>query len=371
MSEETAAIDTTDQSIQDATIDSSAEDDAIGAIWDKHQSDGGEVDSVDVSPEAEKAESTSTGRDEKGRFAAKSDDAHPDADAVEDKPDANSDEETPEPKSEHGQASAAPAHLPYDIKSNWEGIPVAARDAITALTAEQDRKFGELGRELSTIKPIKETLDNYKEYFDGTKGNYKPEDAVNYLFSVQRKMDKDPMGTIMEIAHSYGVADRLVNPTDGTREIVQLEQTIRELQTRLDKQGDAGNIDERITRTLEERDFSKAIDEFAKTADHYAEVEEILPKYIQASWAIKGDQANRMDVLNHAYKMATNEIPEVRAKIEAAKQAKAAEKSDPKRTESAKRAASINVKSNGTGRATTYATDDEAYGAAYDRAMAS
>jgi hypothetical protein len=357
MSDQALEINTDEDSIADVGVDDAAEDSAIGAIWDKHNDDDDWTNDNKVeSKDGAETTKDASGRDESGRFASKDSPAAEDA--------------AGEPAEGAAEATdtGAPAHLPYDIKSNWDTIPEAARDAIAALTSEQDRKFGELGRELASVKPIKETLSQYNEYFDGTKGNYRPEEAISYLFNVQRKMDQDPLNTIMEIAHTYGVADQLGQPTEGSHQVSQLHRTIRDLESRL--QNTPAEIDQKIAQNFEMREFDKAIAEFASTADHYAEVEEKLPSFIAASWAIKGEGADKMDVLKHAYKLATDEIPEVRAKVQAAEKNKAAGHTDPKRTESAKRAASANVKSNSTGKSVTFTSEDEAMGAAYDRAMA-
>ena len=330
-------------------------------------------------------------RDEQGRFASAE---KPDGEKADPKPDTevSADEvpagdenaDTPE-KQSADQASSAPAHLPYDIKANWEGIPEAARTALVGLTTEQDRKFGELGREMATLKPVKEVVSEFGEYFDGTKGSYKPDEAMRYLFGLQRKMDSDPLGTIMDIANTYGVAGQLVQPTDGTREIAQLNQTIMDLKSQMTNQSNPETINTAVSQALDAREFNKALDEFAASKPFYTDVESVLVDneetgrsgFISYAWDRLGETEEPLKVLEYAYDMAVNAIPEVRVKAQAAKaqnnstanavpDAKAANAPDPKRTDAARRAASINVKSTATGKQ-NFASEEDAMGSVYDR----
>ena len=265
---------------------------------------------------------------------------------------------------------AAPAHLPQSIKGAWEKMPAEARDAIAQWTAEQDRKFGEQGRVLSQAKPVQEAIGEFKEYFDGTRAKYQPAEAVRYLFSLQRQMDSDPFGTLMQIADTYGLREHLTQPTDAGREIASLRQTISELRNELTRNATPERIEDTISSVLEKRQVSEAIERFAKEQPFYADVEKDLPDFISIARS-KAPDASPLTVLEKAYHMAVNANDEVRAKKEAAEaKAKAAKSADPKRTEAAKRAASINVTSAGTGRQ-SFKSDEEAMGAAWDRLMAS
>ncbi len=67
--------------------------------------------------------------------------------------------------------------------------------------------------------------------------------------------------------------------------------------------------------------------------------------------------------------MAVNAIPEVRAKVQATEKIEVANQPDSKRSEAARKAASINVKSKGSGKQ-SYSTDEEAMAAIYDKHFA-
>jgi hypothetical protein len=332
------------ETIADATP---TEEDALGAIYDRLMAE--------------------PVRDEKGKFVS--------PEKAGDEPAANSpggeagaEEKTAE--ASPAEILAAPAHLPQSIKGAWEKMPAEARDAIAQWTAEQDRKFGEQGRVLSQAKPVQEAIGEFKEYFDGTKARYQPAEAVRYLFNLQRQMDSDPFGTLMQIADTYGLREHLTQPTDAGREIASLRQTISELRNELTRNATPERIEDTISSVLEKRQVSEAIERFAKEQPFYAEVEKDLPDFISIARS-KAPDASPLTVLEKAYHMAVNANDEVRAKKEAAEaKAKAAKSADPKRTEAAKRAASINVTSAGTGRQ-SFKSDEEAMGAAWDRLMAS
>jgi hypothetical protein len=300
-------------------------------------------------------------------------------------------EETPaEPEAPASEAvSSAPAHLPQSIKGAWDKMPAEARDAIAQWTTEQDRKFGEVGRQLAQSKPLADAVSEFKEYFDGTKGKYQPAEAVRYLFNLQRQMDSRPLDTLLEIADTYGLRQHLTQPTDATRELVALRQTISDLRGQLQTRSNPEDIETTVSAVLEKAKVQEAIDRFAKEQPFYADVEPKLPAFIQMVQEEMPD-ASAVEVLERAYKKAVYADDKLRplqisaennalhnaydnvmaGKGAAEPKGKAASMSDPKRSQAAKRANSINVTSTGTGKH-GYASEAEAMAAAYDRAMAS
>jgi hypothetical protein len=327
------------------------DDDALGAIYDRLMSNNG------------------ADRGEDGKFVSPN--GTEQAKEAPHQTIEGGDEETPaEAEAPVSEATVnAPAHLPQSIKGQWEKMPVEARDAIAQWTAEQDRKFGEQGRALAQYKPLQDAVSEYKEYFDGTKGRYQPAEAVRYLFNLQRQMDAKPLDTLLEIADTYGLRQHLTQPTDSVREISALRQTISELRTELARNATPERIEDTVSSVLEKRQVSEAIERFAKEQLFYADVEKDLPDFISIARS-KMPDASPLSVLERAYHMAVNANDDVRAKKEAAEaKAKAAKSADPKRTEAAKRAASINVTSAGTGKQ-TFKSEEEAMAAAYDRLMA-
>lgn len=270
-----------------------------------------------------------------------------------------------------------PAHMPQAIKDSWKDIPESARTAIAAHQAEVDRKFGEVGAQLRAVKPIADRLTAVTQQFPEFQGRT-PEQLAQgaaELAAVQVRLEKDPVGTILQIAQHYGALDGIVarlsgqQPSEQAGQVQQLTGTIRELQNKIQELSDPNRVDQRIAASMAQRDADNIVADFAKGKEFYADVEASLPAFIQMAQQTAGDKASMTDILESAYDMAVNAIPAVREKARAAERSKAAQTPDPKRTEAAKKAASINVKSSSTGKEAAM-SDEDAMAAAYDRAMA-
>lgn len=347
-------VDAVVESVSPSDTSVVSDDDAYGAVYDKLVSQNG----------ADRAED--------GKFKSTRDEP---VDGAEDQGSPGGEEGAVEdaeaagvpPATDATDAPAAPSHLPQDVKAAWDKMPVEARKAFADYTAQQDRKFGELGRAAQKAQAVEQVVNEFKEYFDGSKGKHDPAQAMRSLFNIQRSMDTDPVGTLYKIAQTYGIHDQLFQGSaDSAREISALTQQIAQLQSHISKIADEGFIDTRVSQTLEARDVTKAIDEFAKANPYYAEVEDSLPAFIDVAKSRLGATAAPVEVLKAAYDMAVNAIPEVRAKVEAAKQNEAASQPDPKRSDAAKKAASINVKSKGTGKQ-SFSSEEEAMSAVWDK----
>lgn len=268
------------------------------------------------------------------------------------------------------QVPAAPSHLPGEIKAAWDKMPPEAQKAFAEYTGQQDKKFSELGRELQKYKPVNDVVNEFGEYFDGTKGRHDPAQAMRALFNIQRNMDTDPVGTLYKIAQTYGIHDQLFQGNaDSSREISSLTQTIQQLRQQVSQLADGDYIQDQFSRFNEQESVNRTIEDFAKSATFYADVEDALPSFIDLARSRLGDTAKPGELLKTAYDMAVNAIPEVRAKVKATEQVDVANKPDSKRAESAKRAASINVRSNGTGKQ-SFSTEEEAMAAVYDKHFA-
>lgn len=271
--------------------------------------------------------------------------------------------------------SAAPEHLPQAIKTDWANIPETSRKAIVEHQRDMDRKFGAVGAQLREVKPIVDRFNQAKNVPElANLSHDQIAQGALELAMVQVKLEKAPVETIIEIAQTYGVLDQLTAKMRG--EQVQsggneqrLMATIRTLEKRLDEVGNPDFIRKNVSGYLEERDAETLVKDLSTGKEFYADVEAHLPAFIQMAWQTLGEGASRNDVFNTAYDMAINAIPSVRAKAQAANQ-KAAVQPDPKRAESAKKAASINVKSSSNGRERAL-TEEEAMGSAWERAMAS
>jgi TolA-binding protein len=274
---------------------------------------------------------------------------------------------------------AAPAHLPQSIKQHWDKYGPEAQAAIATHTAEMDRKFGEIGKQYGAVKPIADKIMGAAQQYDAFKGmspDQIAEGAIS-LAGVQAALLKSPesaVSMLMDVAKSYNVLPQLARAfgQQGDSQVVTaLEQKISTLESKLEKSGNPDTLRELISAVLAEKSTETTVIDFAKGKDHWAEVEANIPTFINV---LLEDPASAgkssQEILDAAYDMAINALPSVRAKVRASEAKATAAGPDPKRTEAAKKAASINVPSNGVGKERQL-TEDEAYGAAYDRKMAS
>lgn len=281
-----------------------------------------------------------------------------------------------EPGSTAEQVTSAPAHMPQAIKDQWTNMTPETQRAIAAHQAEIDRKFGEYGRFMGENKPVIDRLATVRqempELFQGMSPEQLAQGALE-LGAVQVNLNRDPVGTILQIAQTYGVVGHLAQaitgqqPTGDQQLVHGLQREIASLKGQLQSLGDPAAIDKHINATLAQKDAERIIGDFAKSKPHYAEVEASLPVFIDVALKNKPG-ASLPEVLDAAYDMAVNAIPEVREKIRASEAAARATvaKLDPKRTEAARKAASINVKSNSNGRDKPM-SEEEAMGDVFDR----
>lgn len=278
--------------------------------------------------------------------------------------------------------TAAPAHLPGGIKEQWEKIPEEARAAIVSHQTEMDRKFGEIGKQYGAIKPLADKLTEATQKFPDFAG-MTPEQLAQgaiELGAVQVNLSRNPIGTIIEIAQHYKCLPQLVQALSGkegetggqdNQLVAGLQQKISNLESQLSKVSNPDTIRNTVSTAFLERETETLVQSFAAEdgKEYWAEVEADMPLYIRHVME-RGIADGPKAILQAAYDMAINANPEVRVKVRAAEAKATAAPTDPKRTEAAKKAASINVPSNGSGKERQM-TEDELLAASYDRKMAS
>jgi hypothetical protein len=270
-------------------------------------------------------------------------------------------------------ATPAPAHLPQELKADWEKIPEGARKAITDLQAEHDRKMGELGGQLRDAKPINDAYNRLRQQYPddfGALDNSTLSEAVANLAVVQARLGRDPVGTIVQVAQQYGVLGDLARivagqqPTGEGQQVAQLQQTIAQLQKKIEDFGNPEAIDQRISQRMEVQATETMLAELRKEAPLYAEVEAALPTFIEMAWGQLGHGADRKAVFKLAYDMAVHANPVTRAKAVAP--GKTAAAPSPERVEQIRAATSVNVKSTANGKERAM-TEREHAEAVYDR----
>lgn len=287
-----------------------------------------------------------------------------------------------DPKAQQQPVSTtAPAHMPQSIKAEWDKMPETARAAIAAHQADMDRKFGEIGKQFQAVKPIADKLTHAVSSFPDFAGmtpDQLAQGAIE-LAAVQVNLHKNPVGTIIEIANHYGVLPKLAaamqgqtaDPNAGNDQLIRgLQQKIANLEASLSKASNPDSIRETVSQTINERETGNMVTTFAQNEgkEYWTDVEASMPEFIRIVQG-SGAASSPKEVLAQAYDMAINANPAVRAKVRAAEAKATVTQLDPQRAANAKKAASINVKSSSAG-SERAPTEEEAMGAAWDRAMA-
>lgn len=335
-----------------------SEDDGYGAVYDRLVTQNGADRGVDGKFTANGTADggTDTGKPPVDEMSPSGEDAPPAAPSV----------------------PAAPAHLPNAVKAAWEKMDAEFRKSLASYTAEQDKKFGDLGRQIAAAKPFHDVAAKFGDYFDPQRGGrYQPAQAFEFMMNVQRSLDQRPVETLLEIADRFGARDGLAKAlgVHGTQEgsqslVSELRAQIAELTDKLHSFASPDAIGGYVSRTLEARDAEKVVKDFAASKEFYGDVEAYIPNFVPMAREMAGEGASTADVLERAYDMAVNALPEIREKVRAAEASKAAAKPDPARSAGARKASSINVKSNGSGNGRNL-SEEELMASAYDRAMAS
>jgi hypothetical protein len=328
--------------IQDTPI---SDDSELGAIWDRLERDNGAA------------------RGEGGKFTS---------------PNQTGEEAAPDPLEggEGGEAIDAvepstPAVEEVPLPSNWRGleetwakIPADIRPAIKAHEDKLHQTLSQQGQALSAYKPVAEVFGEYQEYFNGQRGNYKPDEAVRFLFGLQRGMDENPEQTIMQIIDTYELRPKLAamfGGEGGQAPENALLSKIDQLEATIQRMSDPSKIDQRIAERLrQEKELSTVEETISRTTKEmplYSDInEQDLVYFINKSWDKLGSTATQEAVLKSAYDMAINADPDLRAKAAALKGAAV---QDPAKVAAAKRANETNIRSTPSGKTRSLTEDEE------------
>lgn len=335
------------------------------------QSMGDAYDRIMSMPDDEATPETAPNRDEQGRFKAKSDETQ--ASIPPDQP-GEAEAKAPGVSDRAPASTSLPANLPPDMADAWAAIPEAHRDRFGKVFTDLHQKMSDMGRQTAAYRDLKPVIDDMTAtYADHFQNGMRPADAVNYLLTIQKDMDTDPVETILRIGTHYKVLPQIAaklgiqqGEQQGGAYITQLEQTIKGLEQRITQAVSPDRINSEITRAMSEREVEQAVERFATEKPFYADVESYLPQFVAIAREQQPD-ANRLEWLASAYDMAVNAIPAVREKARAAAGQPAAAKPDP-RAAAAQRASAINVTSTSSGRSKPK-SESEAMGEVYDRLM--
>ncbi len=261
------------------------------------------------------------------------------------------------------QPVTLPANMTPDMADIFEGMPPERAQKLTAWADKLHRQMSDQGRQLGALKPFNDVASSYPEYFERP-GMPAPPDAFNRMMAVQKLLDTDPIAGLRQIADAYGITEQSFGGGLAT-EAAQLRATIGELRQQISSMASPDAIRGQIESISRERSAADEVSRFAQSKPLYADVEAVLPDFVGLAKRQLGDGATPGALLERAYDMAVNALPETRAKQNAAAQAAPAANA---KAEAAKKAASINIKGAPTG-ARQYASDEEAMSAAFDRAI--
>jgi hypothetical protein len=232
-----------------------SEDAAMEAVWDK----------LVVSNGAER---------ENGKFVSPDPEKRAAAEAA---------KETPLEGGEEGNDDASTVS-DVPLPANWAGkdalwakLPADVKTEIAEHQTAQHAKFSDMGRKVAAFEPLNNVGTEVSQYlsaaaqragakYDGPKT---PAEGVAYLFNIQRMMDADAPGTLMQIMDTYGVRDKIaaalgVKAGEGAQpdqtarllsEIADLKRTIASnrfdpamIEQVVDKKNAASRHDEEVSR---------------------------------------------------------------------------------------------------------------------------
>jgi len=348
--------------VDNKTVAEPSEDEQLGDLYDKAMK--GHEDKPRDRDETGRFKPADDGEDNDGEKEPITEEE--DGEAV---PEA--DEEDPDKKPE---AVEAPSHLPQGVRDHWAEIPEGAREAIARSQSEMSSKLADAGRQMQGIAPIKDGLISMAQEFPELM-NMTPEQIMadtRELAATRVQLMRDPVNTLLSVARQLGALPQmqqaLANATPESllaMAPLQGQQAAFE-QQQLPQQQEPANIETAVNAALDQRDVEQAISSFPEGHEHWASVEEHMPRFVEAAWAIKGDGTPYQGILEAAYNMATAELGLMAEQTPAPEKAQAPV--SPKRTEAVLRAKSVNVSSR-NGKAKPKSEHD-ALSDAYDRMMA-
>lgn len=296
-------------------------------------------------------------------------------------PETTEPEKVTEPPSLEGEKGEEPSgstpavplpanRLLSSLDPEWNTLPPEVQQKLTERSNELHAKLSEQGAMVSKLKPLNDAAAEFAEYFNGNlKGAdgqpITPADGIRYLANIQRAMDKAPLDTLLSIADTYNLREKLAEKFGGQVQQVPQDQKIlldkiAGLEQRLASLSNPATIErmlpDQIERALSEREVLSEVSRFASSKPHYAAVEADLPFFIGKAKTQLGPEAKHSAILDRAYELAVQADPALRAQTEAATTAAS---KDAAKAEAAKRANGVNVTSTSSGKVREPSLDDE------------
>jgi len=257
------------------------------------------------------------------------------------------------------------------LDPEWATLSPEVQQKLTERSNELHTRLSDMGKQVSTYKPLQDAASEFAEYFNGNlRGSdgqpINPADGIRYLANIQRQMDAKPLETLLSIADTYNLREELAKAFGGQVQSVPQDQKIlldkiAGLERALQGVQSPANIEQ----VLEARELKA---EARRLRESEPLVEAIEPErwefFVKEGLRKLGEGASVQAVFKYAVSAAVEADPALRAKSQAAKPA--AVNGNAQKAEEAKRAASVNVTSTSTGKARQPSLDDE-LGAVYDK----
>ena len=286
-----------------------------------------ELDKLDA---AESVKEPAGDRDEKGRFAAKS---QPEAPVAEEKP-----ESEPEVKSEPEEKPEEPKRNPF---AAWKKD---AQAALTALPPETQQYIVEREQQFHKgIQQYKEdaikgrTLSNalapHMEYLNQLQ--VQPEQAISKLLETERVLrTSEPQAKIqafMKLAHDYGIDVNNLTNAKFDPYSYQLEQKLAQQQSMLEQLSQSRQM-------AEEAQLGQTIEQFAQSHEYFEDVRETMADLLDKGLASD---------LNDAYAKAVRLNDDVFSRVQQAPQIAQIQRANE--AAKAAKASAVSVKGSPTG----------------------
>jgi murein L,D-transpeptidase YcbB/YkuD len=301
------------ESILDAPDAPASDDglsDALKAVWDKHNPGEGQeaTEAVDEAQEAA-----------------------PEA------------EEAPKP-----EPVKAPYDLPKEYNELWPDLTEAQREVVARTYRENANKWGEIGRQVKGIEPIRDVLVKAAEEMPSLR-DMTPDQVAAEMFTLAQwaqRLNSDPEAALREIAEARGItlsgeAPKQQSAPDAS--VAALKAQIAKLEQQVAQAANPEYLANQIAAHTAQERLQNEINSFSASKEHWNEVEPHMPAAIQLVRGKLGEGASATDVLSAAYDLTVNQfVSSPKASQDAA--AKAATV-DPAKAQEAK---SFNVRSDAT-----------------------
>ena len=344
-----APITPPEEDIVDLGAESPEETEELSAVWDKLQGGEAEAEPVEI-----------VDRDEKGRFKARE---------AQDKVEGSEPVDPPAP--EPAERPAIYSALPRAVRDNWDSLPEDVRDAVAQSHDQMAKKAMEAGRLMKGLGPIQHVLREASQEFPEL-ANLTPDQVAADTMELARtrvQLLRDPVNTLLAVAQQVGALDALRAAITGQgqgqgqrppQQQMQPQPQRQPVQQQMNPDIIRGTVDQ----IMDQRLVLDQVQNWAASKEHYALLEPRLPEFIERVQQSAEPGASNVDILDAAYDMAVRQFG-LRASQPPV--AEAMDPAAPQRTEAALKAKSVNVKSRGTRE--TPLTDEQALGAAWERAM--